>query len=57
MGEFICFCLGVLELAVSFTIICIGILVLCYCKSISWEITTDKVQFLNWLKGNNDESE
>lgn len=57
MGEFICFCLGVLELAVSFTIICIGILILCYCKSISWEITTDKVQFLNWLKGNNDESE
>lgn len=50
MGNFICFCLGILEISIAFCIVCLGILTIAYVHSILWDVRCDKIQFIEWLK-------
>lgn len=55
MGDFICFCLGLLELTVAFAVVCLGVLCIAYAHGMFWDIKTDKVQFVKWLTEKGDE--
>lgn len=49
-GEFVCTCLGIAMLAISFLAICISIAVIAYAKSIFHETHIDEINYALWLK-------
>lgn len=56
MGEFVCFALGVFELAVAFTIICLGAYCIACTREVLWCTFCDKMQFFKWLKEEGDKN-